>query len=271
MFLPESNSEELESEGTEQSKELDEGTDEQSEETQGAGEQSEDKNSTEVDVSKLPPELQKTYKSMQADYVKKTQAVAENRKSLEAKEKQLEELRSQYEKKLVDMTQPKSEDKPLIDESQMTAEQKEAWRTLQTWVKKEMDTTLSEREKTYKNEIASLKGQLGNFLWNDFKKSHSDADGVREKMVEINKQIGGNPSLEHLYILAKGEKALKDAGVEEYRKKMGVKKKVVTSKPTSTSASESEIEYEKGPINPNKRKAGILKAFSKAREELGIK
>ena len=39
-----------------------------------------------VDPEKLPDDLKKLYKNMQADYTRKTQELAEHRKGIEAKE-----------------------------------------------------------------------------------------------------------------------------------------------------------------------------------------
>ena len=56
-----------------------------------------------IDPSKLPPELQPLYKSMQADYTRKTQEVAELRKSFEA-QRQAQDQSQQMFKEYLDRT-----------------------------------------------------------------------------------------------------------------------------------------------------------------------
>lgn len=109
-----SKSEELKDKGVEQSEELNEGVEEQSEDTQGAGDQAGEQSSEGFDPKSLTPELQKVYKNMEASYTRKTQAVAESRKSIEAKEQQIEQLREQYEQRLFELTKPKGEEKPIV-------------------------------------------------------------------------------------------------------------------------------------------------------------
>lgn len=51
---------------------------------------------TDVDPEKLPDELKSVYKSMQADYTRKTQALAETRKEFETREQRLQEQLKDY-------------------------------------------------------------------------------------------------------------------------------------------------------------------------------
>jgi len=264
-MIPESKSNELEQEGAEQAEALDENTDEQSEDTQGAGEQSQDENSTDsFDPSTLTPELQKVYKQMQSDYTKKTQAVADDRKSAD-------NLRAQYEEKLLQLNklnQKPAEEKPLIDTSNMTAEQRQAWDLLDKHFDKKLTTIMGEKEKTYQARINQLQTYIGNMEWREFVKAHSDANDYRKEMADRQKSIGGNISLEELYVLVKGVDGLKKAGVDEYRKRVTTKKTAVTTKPSSTAGEEAEIAFDKG---AGQRRTNLSKAFEAAKKSIGMR
>jgi hypothetical protein len=99
----------------------------------------------------------------------------------------------------------------------MTAEQKQAWDMLDKHFDSKMKSVLADKEKSYQEKITQLERYIGNIEWREFKRSYPDADKYRSKMIEKQKTIGGSPSLEDLYLLARGEQELKKAGVEEFQ------------------------------------------------------
>ena len=257
--MPEDKSEELEKE-------------EQSEDTQGAGDQAEEEQSTDsFDASKLTPELQKVYKSMQSDYTKKTQKLADSRKTLEQKEQSIEQLREQYEQKLYELTQPKGEEKPLVDTSQMTSEQKQAWETLNQHFDKKLEKIRQEERKSFEDKITALQGQLGDMAWRSFERDNPGASKYRDMMRDIWQAKGGVKcplTLDELLTLAQKDD-LKKIGAEEYKQRVKGKKEAVTTKPGSTAGTEAELEFSKGPgVNPQRRREDIEKALKAADDDI---
>jgi len=239
--------------------------DEQAEDTQGASDQAGEQSTEGFDPNNVPPELKDVYKKMQADYTKKTQAVADSRKSVEAKEQQLDDLRLSYEKKLAEKVDAKKDDG--IDFDSMTPEQRQAWNQLD----KHFEKKLLQREELYKKEIQGLKGHISTFMWSDFCKAHTDADEYKDDMLKIQNKIGGNPSLDDLYLLAKGAEGIKKEGERDYVKRVENKKGKVTSKPSPSGGKEvDDIDFDKGfGNNPARRRNNIMKAWNKAKEKIG--
>lgn len=151
----------------------------------------------------------------------------------------------------------------------MTTEQRQAWEMLDKHFKSLLDKTLSEKEKAYQTEIGQLKGYIGQMEWKQFARENPGASQYRDRMREIQKEKGGLNcplNLDELLVLAQKDD-LKKLGAEEYKRSVQSKKKAVTTKPISNAGAEQEIEFEKGfGNNPNRRKANILKAWSKAKE-----
>jgi hypothetical protein len=247
--MPESKSEEL--------------VNEQSEETQGAEEQSQDEKSSKFDPSKLTPDLQEQYKLMQADATKKWQAASEKAKTAEALEEKARGIISEYEEKLTSLNMPKSE--ADIDTSQMTAEQRQAWEIIKKDRQKDIKTALKERD----DKDKQLVGIVAQMQLDYFLDKTPGAEKYLDKMREIQKQPGHqNLPLKSLYRLAVDEKELKQAGAEEYKASVTKKKKAVTTKPGSPAGEEADIEFNKGfNLTRAQKLENLTKAFKKGRED----
>lgn len=83
--------------GTDLSSLLGSGSGEVSQIQEGAEKKATESFTDKVDPSKLPPELQNIYKSMQADYTRKTQKLAEERRAYERQLQELREALKSYE------------------------------------------------------------------------------------------------------------------------------------------------------------------------------
>ncbi len=262
MFYPESNPNELNEQPS--------GLDEQSDGTQGAGDQAGEQSAEGFDPSKLTPELQKVYKGMEAGYTKKTQAISEKSKSLEQKETQLENLRSQYEQKLVDVTQPKGEEKPLVDISQMTTEQRNAWDMLNKHFDKKLELVREEERRSVQSEIGQLKGYIGQMEWKQFARDNPGAGKYRDTMKQLQVEKGGTNcplNLDDLLTLAQKDD-LKKLGVEEYKQSVQTKRNAVTSSPQSRSGENAGIELHRGPkLTLAQKTENIRKAFMQSKED----
>jgi len=266
--MPEDTSKGLENEGTEKAEALNTDSNEQPKETQGAGEQGQaDLSSEGVDISKLTPDAQKIVKGFQSSYTKKTQAIADSRKSLEAKEQQIEDLRGKYEQRLFELTQPKGKEEPLIDTSAMTVEQKSAWETLKKDRQRDINTAVTARDKEWETRYNEVIGLVGKIQLDNFIDKNPGSDSYLDKMREIQKQPGHESlPLKSLYRLAIDEQSLKKAGADEYKRNVQTKKKAVTSEPSSTAGAQADIQFKKGMRH---NRGGLLKAFDFARDKHG--
>ena len=246
-------------------------TDNNSEGIQGAGGQSQEENPPKgVDASKLTPELQELYKNMQADYTRKATELAKERKALQERQEQLDSKITQ----VVKNTTPKEPD--MVDTSQMTADQERAWNQLNKHFDKKIQEARKEERTALKNEFAQLQSQMSEIMWQNWATSKSDATPeMRTRMHEKWQEKGGMNSgltLNEVYLLVKGEKGLKQAGVEEYKKTVSKQKTKVTTQPSAASGQETGIDFENQKMSwaPGKTKRNLQKAMEKAREAIGM-
>ena len=271
MFYPEDTPKELADGGVEESKDLDPGTGEHSDGAQGAGEQGEENLSSEgIDISKLPPEAQKLVKGFQASYTRKMQSLTESTKNADVKTEQTERLREQYEQKLFELTKPKGQEEPLVDTSQMTAEQEKSWNSLNKHFDKKIEQVRNEERKTFENRLNVIQRQVGDVTWRSFVRENPDASKYRPRMSELMKEKGGVNcplNLDELLTLAQKDD-LKKLGAEEYRQSVKQQKEKVTTKPSSSAGQETGIEFEKGlGRNPNRFMRNFQKAVDKGKED----
>lgn len=271
-MIPEDSSKGLAEEGKEQAEALDAENPEQPEESQGAGEQGAESLSAEgLDISKLPTEAQKIVKGFQAKFTKKTQAIAESKKSLEAKERQIDSLREKYEQRLFELTQPKGKEEPVVDTAQMTIEQRDAWEKLNRHFDKKLEQVRNEERQAFEKRLGAIQGQVGDMAWRTFVRDNPGASKYRTRMSELYQEKGGVNcplTLDELLTLAQKDD-LKRLGVEEYKRNVQTKKTNMTTKPSSTAGGEAEIPFEKDAgHNPARRKRNFFLAAERASDDI---
>lgn len=208
-----------------------------------------------TDPSKLPPELQATYKSMQADYTRKTQGLADVSKKAEALDVLMNNPQfNAFMKALEEGNQPKRETGE-IDTSQMSGEELisklvENPSMLRSLIQQEAKTLVDPIAESYYADKAGAEIQRLRSAYPDFQNYESDIVSMIESG-EVNSPEAGYKILSWANVKQQGI----NEGIKTVEKRSG------STQPPSSNA----------PTSPTGKYGSVLEAFEAAKQLTGWK
>jgi hypothetical protein len=175
-----------------------------------------------INPNELAPELQKLYKSMQADYTKKTQAVAEKTKEFTAREQEYMQKLQNYGAMEQETTQWREWYKSLEEQTkgEDSVAQKAKEDELRTQLAKGEPAANAEMLRKLEEQIVSLKGEVLN-AQKAMTDSSKRVDRMFNYQAQLNELAGKYPKLDKQklldHALKSGQMDLEKAYSDLYR------------------------------------------------------